>query len=227
MKIVKPKFEIISLYSAEKALEHIERCGRICYHSENKTTYNSANLFVGTFALRHESLLRHVSVTVKITCDIKISLCDVRHDLMQINDDGIINTTEWMPGISQESTRFCNYSKGKFGGEITFIDNTKHWKSPKAIQIWLTACENAENNYLSLIALGESPEMARSVLTLGVKTDTVITANLQEWRNYLKTRASGTTGRPHPQQLEITIPLLEEFKKTIPIVFDDILPNVD
>lgn len=56
-----------------------------------------------------------------------------------------------------------------------------------------------------------------------LKTEVVMTANLREWRHFFKLRALGTTGKPHPQMLEVAVPLLEDMKNLIPVVFDDLV----
>lgn len=60
-------------------------------------------------------------------------------------------------------------------------------------------------------------------LVNSLKTEIVVTANLREWRNIFKLRAVGVTGKPHPQMVEVMVPLLEEVKKQIPVVFDDLV----
>lgn len=65
--------------------------------------------------------------------------------------------------------------------------------------------------------------IARAVLPNSLKTEIVVTANLREWRNIFKLRAVGVTGKPHPQMLEVMVPLLEEVKRQIPVVFDDLV----
>lgn len=88
---------------------------------------------------------------------------------------------------------------------------------------WADACRTAEADYLVLIEDGASPQEARAVLPNSLKTEIVVTANLREWRNIFKLRAVGVTGKPHPQMLEVMVPLLEEVKKQIPVVFDDLV----
>ena len=75
---------------------------------------------------------------------------------------------------------------------------------------------------MGLIAGRATPQEARALLPNSLKTEVVMTANYREWRHFLKLRAAGTTGKPHPQMLEIAIPLLNELKEKIPVVFDDI-----
>jgi thymidylate synthase ThyX len=87
----------------------------------------------------------------------------------------------------------------------------------------LEAERKAEDRYLCLLEWGASPQEARAVLPNSLKTEIVITANLREWRNIFKLRAVGVTGKPHPQMLEVMVPLLEEVKRQIPVVFDDLV----
>ena len=82
---------------------------------------------------------------------------------------------------------------------------------------------SAEDIYFELINWGVTPEQARTVLPNSIKTEVVMTANLREWRHFFKLRALGITGKPHPQMLEVTVPLLAEFKALIPVVFDDLI----
>lgn len=69
-----------------------------------------------------------------------------------------------------------------------------------------------------MILLGATPQIARSVLPNSTKTEIVVTMNLREWRAFFKLR---TAPAAHPQMREITIPMLQEFKKQIPVIFDD------
>ena len=80
----------------------------------------------------------------------------------------------------------------------------------------------AEDDYFTLLNRGVAPEKARAVLPNSLKTEVVMTANLREWRHFFKLRAANTTGKAHPQMLEVTRPLLDKFKQLIPVVFDDI-----
>ena len=79
--------------------------------------------------------------------------------------------------------------------------------------------ERIEQSYFDLIELGAKPEEARSVLPNSLKTEIVVTMNLREWRHFLSLR---TSPKAHPQIREITIPLLNELKEKMPVVFDDI-----
>jgi thymidylate synthase (FAD) len=94
----------------------------------------------------------------------------------------------------------------------------------EAGRVWLVAMLDAEQAYIRLIDGGCPPQEARSVLPNSLKTELIMTANLREWRHFFRLRAAGQAGRPHPQMLEITAPMLMEFRKLIPVVFDDIIP---
>ena len=91
----------------------------------------------------------------------------------------------------------------------------------KAYEAWQELCERAEETYKELLSHGVQPQQARSVLPNSTKTEIVMTANLREWRHFLKLR---TAKAAHPQMRELTVPLLHEFQERIPVVFDDIQP---
>lgn len=81
----------------------------------------------------------------------------------------------------------------------------------------------AEDEYCRLLSQpGVTPQEVRSVLPNSIKTEVVMSANYREWRHFFKLRAARATGPAHPQMEELTIPLLEELKTLIPVVFDDI-----
>ncbi|KPJ64340.1 MAG: thymidylate synthase [Syntrophobacter sp. DG_60] len=205
MKIIRPHFIIEDSIDGEAILKRIEKAGRTAYKSEHKITPDSAKKFVKMILdLGHHSVIEHEKVTVRVICDRGISHELVRHRIAS---------------YTQESTRFCNYSKGRFGNEITVIKPCFWDDDSKEYKIWENAMENAEKAYMELIKLGAKPEEARSVLPNSLKTEIVITMNLREWRHFFKLR---TSKRAHPQMREIATALLQEFKKKIPIVFDDI-----
>lgn len=205
MKIINSGFKILSLVNGVEILRHIEMCGRVCYKSEERITNTSAEKFVADIIKRgHEAVLEHASITVKFIVDRGVSHEIVRHRLA---------------AYCQESTRYCNYSKDKFGTEITVIkpcyltEDTEKWFQ------WERACEEAENRYFQMLDHGCTPQEARSVLPNSLKTEVVMTANLREWRHFFRLRTSAAA---HPQMQEVTVPLLCKMKGLIPIVFDDI-----
>ena len=191
--------------NGEDLVKRVEKIGRTCYKSEDMIASDSAGKFVSKIiALKHESVLEHEKITVRIICDRGVSHEIVRHRI---------------GSYSQESTRYCNYMDDKFGNEITCIIPS-FWKDDgEKMQIWADAMEKAEENYFELIKRGATPQEARSVLPNSLKTEIVVTYNLREWRHFFKQR---TSKNAHPQIREIAIRILEMFKSTIPIIFDDI-----
>ena len=205
MQIIDARYEILDKIDGMEVLKKIERVARTCYKSEDYIKEGSAERLVKSLIDRgHEAMLEHYSFSVKFVCDRGVSHEIVRHR---------------MASFAQESTRYCNYSKDKFGNELTFIrpcfweENTHEYFS------WCESMGNAEKGYFELLKLEATPEKARSVLPNSIKTEIVMTANLREWRHFLKLR---TAQAAHPQMRELTIPLLKELKEKIPVIFDDI-----
>ena len=205
MKIIKARVDIMSPIDGEAIIRHIERCGRVCYKSESRISDTSAEKFVKAIIERgHESVLEHHSITVKFTVDRGVSHEIVRHRLAS---------------YSQESTRYCNYSKEGFGSEITVIEPCFFCQGTAGYTRWKAACEDAEAAYFDLLNYDCTPQEARSVLPNSLKTEVVMTANLREWRWFFRKR---TAPDAHPQMREVAIPLMQTFRQYIPGVFDDI-----
>lgn len=209
MRVINAGYEIISDLNGAEILKHIERCARVCYKSEDRITDGSAEKMVAALIRSgHEAMLEHYSFTVKFICDRGIANELVRHRIAS---------------FAQESSRYCCYAKDKFGKELTFI-NPCFWEPDSDNYArWFHEMDESEKTYLAMIESGATPEQARDILPTSIKTEIVMTANLREFRHFFKLRAEGVTGKPHPQMLEITIPLLKELKQKIPVVFDDIM----
>ena len=124
-----------------------------------------------------------------------------------------------MASYCQESTRYCNYGKGKFGEEITVIEPCFLEPGSRAYDYWRDACEGVEIRYFDMLAEGCTPQEARSVLPNSLKTEVVMTANIREWRHFLKLRCSPAA---HPQMREVALILLDKVHWLIPVCFDDI-----
>ena len=220
MKLIKPYYQILSKVDGAEMLRSIERTGRTCYKSEDQITDESAEKFIGMLVSRgHESVLEHEKLSILFVCDRGVSHELIRHRIAS---------------FSQESTRYCNYSKDKFDGQLTFIIpewsdlEAKEWdiaalansvKDASPIFVWMWAMRNSECIYRRLIRQGWQPQQARSVLPNSLKTEIVVTANLREWRTIFKQR---TAPAAHPQMRELMCPLLDELKTLVPVVFNDI-----
>ena len=205
MKAIKAYTQIYGDINGQEILKKIEVCGRVCYKSEDKITEDSAEKFVvGIVKRGHEAVLEHASITVKFVVDRGVSHEIVRHRIAS---------------YCQESTRYCNYSKDKFGKELTFIIPDFLTYGSKGFKLWKEEMKQIEKTYFVMLEAGHTPQEARSVLPNSLKTELVMTANLREWRSFFKLRTSKAA---HPQIREVAIPLLEELKELIPVVFDDI-----
>ena len=205
MRIIEPYFEILDELDGKKMLQKIERIGRVCYKSEDLITEDSAEKFIGNILKRgHESVIEHEKISVKMVCDRGVTHEIVRHRVAS---------------YSQESTRYCNYQKDKFGNELTFIKPV-FWKedSPE-YALWKESMQQIEDQYMKLIDMGASAQEARSILPNSLKTEIDVTMNLREWRHFFRLR---TASAAHPQIREIAGMVLEEFRRQIPVVFDEL-----
>ena len=214
MKIIKPFATILTDISdgGIKELQFIEQAARTCYKSEDKITDDgdsAKSLVKRLIKSGHEAMLEHSSLSVKFVVDRGISHEIVRHRLFS---------------FAQESTRYCNYSKGKFGSELTFIEPCFLDIKDYNMITWLAACTYAQSVYFTLLEEGATPQEARTVLPNSVKTELIVTGNYREWRHFLKLR---TDKAAHPQMREVTIPLLKELQRRIPVIFDDIGADAD
>lgn len=205
MNIIRPGYEIITPIDYESVLCELERIGRVCYKSEDRITDSSAAEFLSRIVgSGHESVIEHSRLTVKFICDRGVSHEIVRHRIAS---------------YSQESTRYCNYMKDKFGSELSFIRPYFWNDDPEKYSIWEETMQQIENSYNKLIECGAKPEQARSILPNSLKTEIVVTMNFRSWRNFFCLR---TSGRAHPQIREIAVPLLRELAEKMPVFFKDI-----
>jgi thymidylate synthase (FAD) len=193
-------------YDGSLILRQIEKYARNCYKSEGKTgDMEQTKAFVGRLlhTLKHEGIADHHIITVRIVCDRGVSHEIVRHRIA---------------AYLQESTRYCDYAKA---GDIEVIAIGRHM-TPAQLDVWMYAMSEAEKAYNELRRLGARPEIARSVLPNSLKTEIIMSLDLTSWRNFFRKRACNPGA--HPQMKEIAVPLLLEFKKTIPVIFDDLEP---
>lgn len=205
MKIVKPSFEILTPIDRESIYKQIELVARTCYKSEEHITETSAPKMVKALLSRkHLAMIEHAHVSVKFICDRGVSHEIVRHRLAS---------------YAQESTRYCDYSLGKHGNEITVIEPFFFKEGTPEYAAWYKACETSEKMYLELLSMGRSPQEARSVLPNSLKTEIVVTMNLREWIHFFNLRAIGTTGAPHPQMEQSALPVLKAFAEALPEIF--------
>ncbi len=207
MIVINSKIEIIDDINGEEILYKLERIGRTCYKSEDKINGDIENTkkFIGNIIKRgHESVIEHHSISVRVTCDRGVSHEIVRHRLAS---------------YSQESTRYCNYTKDKFDKQLTFIKPYFLNNYDENFEIWKKSMESIEKNYFDLIEAFAKPEEARGILPNSLKTEIVMTMNLRSWRHFFKLRSDMSA---HPQIREVSNMILKEFIKEIPVIFDDL-----
>ena len=177
-------------------LTKLEKAGRTAYKSEDRITKGSAEKFIrGIIKSGHGSVLEHVYLTVKFIVDRGVTHELVRHRIAS---------------YTQESTRYCNYSKKG----VVFI--RPPWDFTESDLDFL---ESVEKQYNKKIAEGQTPQQARAYLPNCLKTEIVTTMNIREWRHVLGLR---TKPDCHPQMREIMSMLLAEFKQKLPVLFEDI-----
>lgn len=214
MNIVQPYAKMMDVPNREagiQLLQKIEWCGRISHRSEEAQTGDSWERFIRTVVLGHGdwSIVEHTSVTCDFLVDRGITHEIVRHRLFS---------------YTQESTRFVNYEKkmpASFIDPLTSFKSTSDYPRSSSI-IWDRAINIMEQCYRELINIGLAPQIARSIFPNALASRIIITGNLRNWRHFFIMR---TTKEAHPQMRQVTIPLLQEFKEKIPILFEDIEPE--
>lgn len=146
-----------------------------------------------------------------------------RYTVHMILDRGVMDEFRTHVGLSHlaESTRYCNYSKDKFNNEVTFvipsqcnslIEGSEQEYSPFEINgdevEFMNALQNAQNSYLSLLKMGWTPQQARSVLPLGIKSELISCGFEDAWKNFFYRRDAPDA---HPMAQEIAKPMHKEF----------------
>lgn len=130
-------------------------------------------------------------VSVKFDCDRGVSHELVRHRV----------------AVAQSSTRYCNYSKEKFGnGDIAFVypHDYDNWDNDvKAL--FEKNLQECEDTYNYMTSNGMSPQQARAVLPNALATEVVLTMNLDQWKHFIDLRYRGTTGAPHPDMKDVAL----------------------
>ena len=275
-------------------IKKIEKCGRVCYKSEDKITEDSAEKFVANIIKRgHEAVLEHASFIFQVSYNVyedliekvmfvenrypvkiylrftdsdgyivsgnvrawrdffrfggvppymndfvednpilfpefkndsPFSLKGGKRSIRQISSNKLVSTYQRLvhedvsvkficdrgvtheivrhrpASFCQESTRYCNYSNGKFGGEITVIKPCFFKENSTRYLNWFAACESAETAYNAILEDGGTPQEARDVLPNSLKTELIMTAPLMEWCHFFNLRMSSAA---HPQMQEV------------------------
>ena len=146
------------------------------------------------------SILQHIWITIRLVTD-----RGVTHELVRHRP----------PSYSQESTRFCNYGKDKFGNQISVIE-------PPGLSVeqrtqWFKTCEYLERIYLGMIREGVAPQIARSILPNCLKTEIVTTTHLKEWQYIFQMRLWNE--KAHPQMRQLMQLAYDQFSQILPDIF--------
>ena len=155
MNIIKAGWTIVDHQPGVEVLKKIESAARLCYKSENQITEDSCFKMVeGLIKRKHFAMLEHASITCQFVTDRGVTHEMVRHRLAS---------------FAQESTRYCNYGKGKFGAETTIIrpaylegDSEKCVKGRAIVD---RVAQTAEEGYMEMLDLGFTPQEARGVIS--------------------------------------------------------------
>lgn len=208
VKIIEPSVEIINDIDSDRILKHIESCGRTCYQSyenESEDTSSAKKMIAMLIKSGHESVLEHISITVKMKGDVGFYKDITRHRAGT--------------AFSIESTRFCNYSKGKFGNELTIIKPCNMDEKSGIYHTWLNTMKVIEQQYMQMAELGAKPDQLRMILPHSTAAEVSMTANIRAWRHIFKMRCAKAA---HPSVRQMMLMVLNKFHNSIEVLFDDI-----
>ena len=206
MNIVHQGYEIDFWYP-EDDIRRIVRAARLCYKSEPLDTKEEQENFIRSLIRRgHLSPLEHSSLSVIFTTNRGVTHELVRHRIAS---------------YSQESTRYCNYSKDKFENHVTYVFDEEI--GMKDLDWWMDQLRLSEQQYFYRLDHGYKPQIARGCLTNDVKTEIMVTANYREWRTIFALRCSSEA---HPHIRRLMLPLYRECVEVLPCVFEDLEPKL-
>lgn len=209
LRVIKPKVEVTFWTPERGTLEHhptiedaIEKAARVCYKSENRIKQGSAGKMVKRLRENgHHAMLEFGYIQAHIIGDRGLT-----HELV----------THRLISKAQESTRYCNYSKDKFDKEITVVEQPGI--EGRARGLWDKAMKASERYYFGLLGAGVPPQLARSVLPIGLKAEIVIGTNPREWRHIFKMRCAKTA---HPIIRGVMLEVLRKFVERMPAIYGD------
>jgi thymidylate synthase (FAD) len=215
-EIIAPEAHIYHTPNEQTGIQMLQDCeyfGRVSHWTEERQGPETYKRFIADVVMNKGdlSIIQHRSITVEALVDRGVADEWVRHRI---------------GAYTMRSTRFVNYAKENTTGEIinpiSFVCPREIREEPEIFATWLMLRRRNVQEYEEYLLRGRSPEIARNCLPLCLATKLICTYNLHMWRYFFLMR---TTKNAHPQMREVTIPLLEEFKNFVPIIFDDIIPN--
>lgn len=202
MRVVPQSTELVHFTAFPQ--EAIESAARTCYKSEDRIKEGSSAEVLITKLIEkgHTAMLEFADATFRVVTDRGVSHELVRHRLAS---------------YAQESTRYCNYTQGKFDHQCTFVQPVD--MTPEQIGIWTNAMLDAEGSYEIMVGHGCSAQIARSVLPNSLKTEIVMKMNFRQWRHFFKLRAASAA---HPQMRPLAKEILTKLMSIAPAVFSDL-----
>lgn len=195
MKIVPQSVELIDI--TPNSVQKLAKVARVCYQSEG-TEEENVILLRKIMARGHTSILEHAYATFKIITDRAIANELTRHR---------------HASFAQESTRYCSYDELtviQAPDELRIVDG--RYPAPE----WVTSMQLCMKNYRDLISKRVSPQIARSILPLCLKTELYMTANFREWKYILDLRSKSNC---HPQMVELMKMISKELANQVPEIF--------
>jgi thymidylate synthase (FAD) len=250
MKIIKPSYEIRTSLSENGLyiLKDLEEDSRTCYRSEVQATNDGESakkLVRHLIRSGHEAAIEGYDIKVRFVCDRGVSHELVRHRMASFTQEStrwcnyadgkfgseitVIEPVEFEGLDEDKKQEACDLRSLAMYGSSTDANEADYSLMEMgsdyiAYAYWEYSCNEAENSYMQLLRLNFTPQMARSVLPNSLKTVINVKANVREWRHILKLR---TAPDAHPEMRRLMVPLLREFQQKIPVLFDDILPEVE
>ena len=207
VKLIEPSVEIVSDIDGDKILKQIERCARNCYKSEgniSEDTSSAVKMISKLIELNHTAMIEFADIVVNLHCDVGVYKDLTRHRHCS---------------FAIESTRYCNYSKGKFGNELTFIKPCNMDETKGIYHTWLRTMKDIENAYMQMAELGALPDQLRMILPHSTAASVMMKANIREWRHIFQLRCAK---QAHPSVRQIMLMTLKEFHSKVPVLFDDL-----
>ena len=207
---MQPEVKILTQLDGNKILLDLQRDAKTCYKSYKETddVESAKRIVKRLIESKHEAMLEFSDITVNFIGNVAMMKDLTRHR---------------HASFAIESTRYANYSKGKFGSELKFLYPTEIEHNSQEYQLWLNTMLIVEKNYLAMAKLGAKPDQLSLLLPHSTVSEFNIRANLREWRHILSLRSSiAATGHARPCIAEIMDETLELFHAKIPVVFDDL-----
>ena len=232
MKVIKQKVELLNNLFYEQMVQNVVSASNQCWKTGclfDGTLAEGEKIIKARIKVGHESLIEHAYLTMKFTTNRAITHEIVRHRLAS---------------YTQASTRYQNYTKEAWGG-LTMIQ--PHWitenicgewseekydsrveqEGTTPTSLWLWGRLSDEWEYKVMAENDMTPDDMRGILPNDLATTLVMTANMRQWRHFFKLRALSTTGRAHPQIVELATTAMNMAHDYAPCFFEDLKDNWD